>query len=270
MCRSVNLCLSFSLLLLQIIPSLANAENTDQKQVRDVEIGAGGRINIEKTERSEIEEEFAWHAHLMWESRYVTEGRDNLAGDAIYSASTEFNFGDFNFIPWFAKAVDTDYSELDLNIIYGKHVRDDLSLFVGYNHIRTTVSDETFIDNEVNIGFGYSAQEDFELVSNVYYSFDAEGAFGEIVLEKIYAVDSKLVVNVGATLGFNFGYVSAGHRGANHGQLVATLTYLVVRSLDVYAYIGYNSPVNRDADRYADDESLNEFLWGGIGLSYRF
>jgi hypothetical protein len=54
-----------------------------------VEIGVGGNIKRENPYQSEVEQRRPIHAHLLWESRYVTEGRDNLRGDALASLSSD-------------------------------------------------------------------------------------------------------------------------------------------------------------------------------------
>ena len=246
------------------------AQNTEDNAPRDVEIGAGGNVRLEKPYRTKIEEEFKWHAHLLWESRYVTEGRDNLAGKGIFSASTEFNYKDINFVPWIATGIDTDYSEFNLNIVYGTKLLDNLDVFVGYNHIQSRISGISLNDNEINLDLAYFYNNQFQIVTNIYYSFDAEGAFAEVAIKKGYLIDNTLSINLRAVLGFNSGYVVDGHNGINHGQLLARASYQVIKEMEVYAYTGYNLAINSDSNRYTGDELLRDFFWGGIGLSYQF
>lgn len=42
------------------------------------------------------------YADMLWESRYVSEGRDNLSGKHLISASSEFEINEFKIIPWIA------------------------------------------------------------------------------------------------------------------------------------------------------------------------
>ena len=246
------------------------AQPTDKQDPRDVEIGIGGDIRLEKPYRTKLEEEFQWHVHLLWESRYVTEGRDNLSGKGIYSASTEFTYKDINIIPWIADAVNTDYSEFNLNIIYGAKLLEDLELFIGYNHIQSRESGNSANDNEVGLELVYFHDKRFHIVSNIYYSFDAEGAFAEVAIKKGYRINQVYSINVGTVLGFNSGYIIDGHNGINFGQLLASASYQVNNKMELYAYTNYNKAINQDSIRYAGDESLRDFFWGGIGLSYRF
>jgi hypothetical protein len=246
------------------------AQTTDKRDPRDVEIGAGGNIRLEKPYRTKLEEESDWHVHLLWESRYVTEGRDNLSGKGVYSASTEFNYKDITIIPWIADAINTDYSEFNLNVIYGAKLLENLELFAGYNHIQSRESGTSSSDNEVSLELAYFHDKRFYIVTNVYYSFDAEGTFAELAIKKGYRLNKVLSINVGAILGFNSGYVTDGHNGINNGQILARASYQVNSEMEVYAYTNYNHAINRDSNRYPGDESLGDFFWGGAGLSYRF
>jgi len=246
------------------------AQNTEDNDPRDVEIGAGGNIRLEKPYRTELEEAFKWHAHLLWESRYVTEGRDNLSGKGIFSASTEFNYKDINIVPWIADAINADYSEFNLNIVYATQLLDNLEFFVGYNYIRARESGSRSHDNEINFDLAYFYEKQFQIVTNVYYSFDAEGAFAEVAIKKGYRIDNAISINLRAALGFNSGYVVDGHNGINHGQLLASVSYQAIDKMEVYAYASYSLAINRDSNRYTGDELLGDFFWGGVGLSYRF
>lgn len=246
------------------------AQNTEDNDPRDVEIGTGGNIRLEKPYRSKIEEEFNWHAHLLWESRYVTEGRDNLSGKGIYSVSTELNYNDITIVPWIADAINTDYSEFNLNIVYATKLLENLEFFVGYNHIQARVSGISLNDNEINFDLAYFYDKQFQIVTNIYYSFDAEGAFAEVAIKKGYRIDNKISINLRAVLGFNYGYVVDGHNGINHSQILARVSYQAIDKMEVYVYTSYSLAINRDSNHYTGDELLRDLFWGGAGLSYRF
>jgi len=248
----------------------ATAQPADEQDPRDVEIGAGGNIRLEKPYRTKLEEEFEWHTHFLWESRYVTEGRDNLSGKGIYSASTEFNYKDINIVPWIADAINTDYLEFNLNFVYGTKLHDSLELFVGYNHIQSRESGNSSNDNEISLDLAYFYDKRFQILTNIYYSFDAGGAFAEVAFKKSYRINNALLINFRAILGFNSGYVIDGHNGINHSQLLARASYQVNDKMEVYTYTAYNQAINRDNNRYTGDQLLDNFFWGGVGLSYRF
>ncbi len=70
--------------------------------------------------------------------------------------------------------------------------------------------------------------------------------------------------------GVNAEYIPDGHNGLNHFQLRANASYLPASQIELYVYTGYNQAINRDAVRYAGDELLADFFWGGIGITYLF
>lgn len=83
-------------------------------------------------------------------------------------------------------------------------------------------------------------------------------------------INSLLHYSVQGVLGANAEYVPDGHNGLNHFQLRANVSYYPLTQLELYAYTGYNLAINRDAVKYAGDETLTDLLWGGIGLTYLF
>jgi len=263
-------CLIVFVIALSCLSIPAVAQTSDDETPREVGFGPGGQVRLEKPKRAKPEEEYELYAHVLWESRYVTEGRDNLSGDALYSASTEFEYRGMNIVPWIATAADSDYSEFNLNIVYGLKPVDKLELFIGYNHIQFSTSDIDDHDNEISLGTAYLYRNQLQLLAIIYHSFEANGAFSEVTLKKSFQIDDALIIDTSAILGINTGYVTDGHKGMNHGQLLANASYLVIDELEVYAYTGYNKAIDRDINRYSGDELLRDFFWAGAGLIYQF
>lgn len=245
-------------------------QTSDESKPRDVEIGVGGNVKQENPIRSDIEEKYEWHAHLFYESRYITEGRDNLAGNGIYSVSTEFTYKDLSIVPWIAEGADTDYSEFNLNIVYAAKLDEDFEIFTGYNYLTSDESGNKSNDNEVSLDMAYFFNEQVRLTASLYYSFDAEGVFTEIGIKKRYQYDDDLAINIGAIVGFNAGYVADGHDGVNHAQLRASISYQLMEHMEVYAIAVHSVAIDEDAGRYTGDEFLRDESWGSAGLSYRF
>ena len=257
-------------ILLFCVSASINAEVIKDSEPRDIEIGAGGNIKLEKPYRTEIEEMYEWHAHLLYESRYITEGRDNLSGNAISSVSTEFSYKDIAIVPWVASGIGVDYSEFNLNIVYGMKLLGNLEFFAGYNYAHSHESGVSSSDNEISLDLVYFHHNNFQLLSTFYYSFDAGGTFTELTIKKDHRFNSDFIIDLRSIIGFNSGYVTDGHDGINFVQLRANISYQLMNELELYAYTGYNISVNRDAIRYTGDELLQDFFWSGIGLSYRF
>ena len=257
---------------------LINDENVDDArsveaeplEVRPVEMGVGGNIKLERKYRTELESQFEWHTHLFWESRYVTEGRDNLSGGNLVSVSSEFIIDELNIVPWLAYSPDADYSELNLNFVYGTDLTDDLLAYFGYNHIRARYRDERAIDNEISFDMAYRLFEHVGAFAGIYHSFDADGSFVEMGVKYFGNLNKKIHYSVLGSMGANADYIPDGHNGLNHVQLRVNAAYQLVMQIELHCYAGYNQAINRDAIKYAGDESLGDFFWGGVGLTYLF
>lgn len=142
-----------------------------------IEIGPGGRLEIESDDRAAAEAEYPRYIQMMLESRYVTEGRDNLDGEGLVSVATDLSFGDLVFAPWLAHGLDYDYTELNLNFAYPIWLEERFKLFASYTHLRFSPDESPHYDNELGLEAAVSWLEPVELTFNGYYSFDAQGSF---------------------------------------------------------------------------------------------
>lgn len=225
---------------------------------------------FEHSQSTHSDKAFGWDFHILTESDYITEGRDNLSGSGLYSISTEFNYGDFYITPWFAKGISADYSEVNFNVNYGIYAFDKLEVFVGYGYLKSYEDDIGATDHEVYIDLSYDHSNDIQILASIYHSFDADGLFSEITFIKSYKFNDTLLVDLSSSFGFNSGYIADGHNGLNYGQLRMQLSYILQNKIELLAYTSYSLAINKDDERFAGDESLSNLLWGGAGLSYRF
>ncbi len=246
------------------------ANNDELPAAKEVEVGTGGNIKLERKYRTRVESLYEWHAHLLWESRYVTEGRDNLSGNSLASVSTEFSVDEFSIVPWVADSAAADYSEFNLNVVYGSRLAEDLILYMGYNYIHARLIDDRVNDNEISLDLAYKLMKHLNVLAGIYHSFDARGSFMETTVNYNNAINKKVHYSLSGVLGLNAGYVSDGHKGLNHMQLRVNVAYQPSTQAEFYAYTGYNMALNRDAEKYSGDELLDDFFWGGVGFTYLF
>ncbi len=235
-----------------------------------VQVGPGGDLTLERKQRTEMKSLFEWHTSFLGESRYVTEGRDNLSGEGLVSVSSEFIIGEATFLPWYAYSPGADYSELNLNFVYGMLPTEDVAIYVGYNHIRARQSGERANDNEISLDLVHKLLKQVGVAAGIYHSFEADGSFVELSVKYFDSLNKKVRYSAQAGLGMNAGYVADGHAGLNHFQLRVNASYHPVIQVEFYAYTGYNAAINRDAIRYTGDELLGDFFWGGVGFVYVF
>ena len=252
-------------------------DQTDEKpepgitdSVPPVQAGPGGSITLKTKDVAKAEALFEWNTHVMWESRYVSEGRDNLSGDSIASLSSELIVGDINFIPWYAISPEADYEELNLNFLYGVRPLEVLAVYIGYIHLRAHYQGENAQDNEISLGLVYKLAKKYVMAASAYHSFEADGAFIEVTAKYFDKIDKGINYSVRGGLGINTGYVPDGHKGFNNLELRANASYLPFIHTEIYAYTAYNIAIGRDAEKYTGDELLGDFLWAGIGFIYLF
>jgi len=243
---------------------------TDEAEVSPVEIGVGGNIGQENPYQSDAEDRRPIHIHFLWESRYVTEGRDNLAGDGLTSVFSDISLGNFTFAPWLAYGYESEYTEYNLNFVYGLKLMDQLEIYAGCHHLQTRLAGENDRDNEVSVDLVYMPTTLFDILTNGYYSFDARGSFWEFTLKREQMLNDQTVLTLRSVLGANEGYVPNGHDGLNHVQLRLNLAYYPASRIEIVPYVAYNFAIDSEPERFADDLTLHDFFWGGIGFVYHF
>ena len=272
--QSVSLVAATFVFGLSLLPRLAFAEEvlvtseSVSNPSNPASVGVGGRIVREDPHQTEVEKERPIHVHTLWESRYVSEGRDNLDGDSLLSASSDLSFGPVTFAPWFAYAPESDYTELNLSLIVGTDVGEDFEVYAGYTHLRFPKLD-TF-DNEVGVGGAFTGFEFVDIGADLYYSFDAEGSFLEINATKELSLTDKFTISPVAIMGFNAGYIPDGHDGANNLILGLEPSFAISDRIELTGFAGYNIAIDSDPSRHAEDESLTDFFWGAVGIVINF
>jgi hypothetical protein len=115
-----------------------------------------------------------------FESKYISEGRDNLESGGLSSFKTDISFHWFNVNMWYGTGSDKDYRELQFST--------GLSFDLSDIGINFGLTDLSFLHDDSNDQEFYT-----ELSYNKFnwltptlvnvYSFEAEGSFLELLLE---------------------------------------------------------------------------------------
>ena len=205
-----------------------------------------------------------------WESRYVSEGRDNLDGDGLVSSTVEAAFKGFALNACYASSPDTDYRELNLGAGY-TFTWNDLEANVSYTHLRFLSDEEDEDDNEIGVGLAYSGlPAGLSVGIDGCYSFEAEGVFLEASIAGEYEVMSWLTLAPSAVLGWNLGYIPDGHDGANHCALSLEAIVPLKDGLELVGYIAQSWALDADPDKYEEDGNLKDMFRGGVALCATF
>lgn len=218
-------------------------------------------------DRPHAHEELEVHAHLGWESRYFSEGRDALDGDSLIAGSFELGWKHLAAGVWYGTSPDQEYDELQLTLALTQTFG-DFEVYGGYTHLRTPF--DGAYDDEIGAGISWSGLPmDWELAADIYYSFDADGYFAELGASREFEITEELSLGFSGVFGMNQGYVSDGHDGANHFALGIGLEYALNECLSLAAHASYSWALDRDRD-LPGDELLTDFFHGGVGLEWSF
>jgi len=202
-----------------------------------------------------------------YESRYFSEGRDSLDGDAIWVNSIEMGYGPITGGLWYGGSPSQDYDELQLSLAisrtFGK-----VELAIGYTFLEFPF--ENTSDHE--IGFALSIPDlplNAEFAADVYYSFDAGGDVAELALSRESLTSERLSLCLVGSLGINQGYVTDGHDGANHLAVSMQMDIPIWDQLLLNLHSTYSWAINRN-HAYEGDLLLTDFLHWNIGFTWEF
>lgn len=207
-------------------------------------------------------------ARAQWESRYVSEGRDNLDGAGIQTTNIDIKYGFFELLLWNGWGYDSEYDEL--NIIPTLNYKyNNFKAYLNYKRIQFFEDDES--ENDVGSGISYHGLPyDGFLGFDWYHSFEADGSFYELSLGSNFEPVQKVSLVPTFVFGINNNYISDGHDGANHISLQLNGEYEIAKQFNLTGYVGYNIAIDSNPNSFAGDELLNDFFWGGIGLEVTF
>ncbi|MDG2122647.1 MAG: hypothetical protein P8J87_03055 [Verrucomicrobiales bacterium] len=207
------------------------------------------------------------HAHLGWESSYLSEGRDSLDGDSLLVGSFEMAWQHLAGGIWYGYSPDQRYDELQITIGLTQSLG-EFEFYGGYTHLRFPFAD--LHDNELGAGVAWSGLPlDIGLSADIYYSFDADGYFAEISAAREFEITDQLSFNFSSPLGINQGYVPDGHDGANHFALRFGLEFALTKSVSVTAHATQSWALDRNA-AFPGDEQLIDFFHSGVGFQWKF
>jgi len=199
------------------------------------------------------------------DSRYVSEGRDNLESGGIVSADVSWSKemgkdGTLCLGAWYADAWDEPYSELNLSVGYTVDL-DPVELGLSYTWLDFIEDDVD--DQELQLSLGFNVKDSVDMSIGMVYSEEADGTFLEVGIAREYAIKDGVVVVPFAILGINEGYVSDEHDGLNHLNVGLETSWNLSESVSLGAYMSYTMGLEEDAD-----ESLEDFFYGGLCLTF--
>ncbi len=205
--------------------------------------------------------------HTKWESRYVSEGRDNLGGDSLVTTNLELGWQHLTAGVWFGNSPEQEYNELQLAVgvteTFGP-----LKTFLAYTYLRFQDGDAE--DHEISAGAEWTGLPwDLEVTALAYYSVMNEGAFVEAALGREIFSRDRFSLRGSVCLGVNQGYVPDGHDGANHVAVRLESEFALTKRSAITAHLARNWAVDRDAAQ-SGDAALGDFFHVGVGVQWTF
>lgn len=226
-------------------------------------LGLGGGMTSMAVAEDRAWQAIEWQTTVMWESRYVDSGREDLDDSGIFSGELIGSCDGFSLGAWYGVADSEHYEELNLFAAYGFELG-DVAVEVGYTHLEfdpdSGNDDELSLEAEVEVLGG------FVIGVGGVYSFEADGSFVEISLAYPLAfLEERLWLTPSVHEGFDYGYRSESHNGPNHVQVGLDLEYKLTERTTLIGYVAH-SFAQDDVER----EELGDVSWFGLGLNAQF
>ena len=195
-----------------------------------------------------------------FESKYISEGRDNLESGGLSSFNADVSYNWFNLNMWYGTGLDTDYKELQFSAGLSYDIS-DFGISIGLTDLSFLHDDSK--DQEFYTELSYNKINWLTPTFVNVYSFDAEGSFVELLLEfNLPIKNERLGLTPFLLGGLDFGYVEDTN-GLNNVQAGLELSYQLIDNLSLNAYIASSYGVW--------DEATNENnTWGGVSISTDF
>lgn len=212
---------------------------------------------------SAIAAEFA----ISYDSRYVTEGRNNLKSGGIiwFTANKAANQKvSATFAYGVGTSTATDYDELNLILTYD----DNIGSLNWYSNISVLMffEDDDY-DNEIGLGASYVVYDSIEVFTDLYYSTKASGYFFETGIRHQLALTENWQLSGYVLSGFDFGYISPIHDGHNHNAFGMSLDFEYSEHALLSVRIDKTFDGNDISKQQADS---NGQTWMGITFSSVF
>ncbi len=208
---------------------------------------------------------------LGWDSKYISEGRNNLDKGGIYWATASVQKDNLNAYVTVGRGDSQHYIEYNFGLEYGFELSEHISGSIGYQRLEF-YGDERAHDNELFSTIEYS-KYDWLIPSVSYtYSTEAAGYFVEVSLHSNWELSENLSVTPYVTQGFDFQYVTEEHDGVNNFQFGIEAEYQLPNQWVLSGHISHSiaqEDIKLEARENDNTSGLDE-TYAGIHLSWSF
>jgi hypothetical protein len=200
---------------------------------------------------------------LLWESRYVDSGRQDLAEGGLFSSEWVWAHDALSWGLWMGVADSEDYQEYNLFADYSFRIG-HLEFALAYTHLEFQPDDTD--DDELSLTAEYEHRSGWVTAMASVYSFETEGSFLELSLARpLTFCEGQVHITPMLVAGIDMGYRTAEHDCLNHIQWMLEAEYALSENWTMLAYAAH-SEAREDVKR----EMLGDLSWAGMGLNVRF
>lgn len=201
---------------------------------------------------------------VAMDSKYVSEGRDNLRkGGAAWFGATH-NFGNAltgSVLYGVATDSDVDYDELNLTLQKGWKIG-ELNGYAYFN--RLEYFEGNAHDNEFGLGLNHSILDGINTNAEFVYNTATDGRFLSLNVSKAVYQNGQHTLTPHAQIGFDDGYASNNHTGYNHTAVGLTYKYQLNTNLAVSLFAEHNLVGSQIKSEGRDDISWLKLSLVGV------
>ncbi|MDB2386153.1 hypothetical protein N9W21_02265 [Shewanella sp.] len=213
--------------------------------------------------------------HVMldtgWDSKYVSQGRNNLEKGGINWLSAAIQKQNFNAYVTVGRADSEHYIEYNLGLEYSVALSQYVNGTIGYQRLEFYGAERAH-DNEIFSALEYNQYQWLTPSINYTYSTESAGYFIEISLHSNWDLTDTLSVTPYISQGFDFKYATPEHNGANNVQFGVEAQYQLPHQWQLSAHISHSiaaADIKQAAAENTADNELNQ-TYAGIHLSWSF
>ncbi|QYJ97510.1 hypothetical protein K0J45_18760 [Shewanella alkalitolerans] len=206
---------------------------------------------------------------LGWDSKYISEGRNNLDKGGIYWATAAVQIDDLTLFTTVGRGDSQYYIEWNMGLEYGFELGDNLSAALGYQRIEA-YGDERCGDNELFATLEYTGIAWLTPSLSYTYSTEAAGYFVEASLHSEWPVSDRLTLTPYVTQAFDFQYVTEAHNGPNHFQFGLEAQYQLADRLVLSGHLSRTLAQEDIKQENPDAKGSLNNTYAGLHLTFSF
>ncbi|ABI40906.1 conserved hypothetical protein [Shewanella sp. MR-4] len=215
--------------------------------------------------------EWAINLDLGWDSKYVSQGRNNLEHGGIYWMNASVEYGNLTTYALVGRGDSQAYTEWNIGLEYALHLSEDIEAHVGYQRIEG-YSNSRCQDNELFAELAYNAVTWLVPSASYVYSTEAAGYFIELSLHSYWQLSERFILAPYITQGLDFKYRTEDHNGRNHLQFGLEANYDLADNMSLGGHISHSiaqADIEQEATANGDFSSQDQ-TYAGIHFNISF